>query len=137
MLYKLYVYSYGKVVDSDLDCWDIGVDDINDNLEIVEEVTDDSASHPVRADVDSMSDPTAVCQRLYDKIRSILVNPLLPTDVKKRNLRVYSRTLWQHMWVFGPTEGFGDDFVNLETFMGEPGMTMLNMPSLDMDLGNI
>lgn len=132
MLYKLYVYSYGKVVDSDLDCWDIGSDDINDSPEIAEEVMDESASHPFRSD-----DPTTVCQRLYDKIRSILVNPLLPTDVKKRNLRVFSRTLWQHMWMFGPTEGFGDDFISLEIVMGEPGLMLFNMPPLDIDIENI
>lgn len=132
MLYKLYVYSYGKVVDSDLDCWDIGIDNINESPEIAEEVTDESASHPLRSD-----DSTAVFQGLYDKIRSILANPLLPTDVKKRNLRVYSRTLWQHLWIPGSTEGFGDDVINLETFMEEPGFMMSDMPPLGTHLGNI
>lgn len=137
MLYKLYVYSYGKIVESDLDCWDMGTGDINDNLEVAGGVIDESGDHPTSSDVDGMPDPSAVCQRLYDKVRSILVNPLLPTDVKKRNLRIYSRTLWQHMWILGPTEGFGDDFLSLEALMGQPGSGLLNMPSLDTNLENI
>jgi hypothetical protein len=131
MLYKLYVYSYGKVVESDLDCWDMGTDDINDDPEVSGGDIDESGGCPVTSDADGMPDPSAVCQRLYDKIRSILVNPLLATDIKQRNLRVYCRTLWQHLWSFGPTEGFGDDFLSLEAIMGEPG-SGFNIPSMDM-----
>ena len=136
MLYKLYVYSYGKVVESDLDCWDMGTDDINDTSEVAGEAIDESGGHTPTSDADGMPDPSTVCQRLCDKIRSILVNPLLATDVKKRNLRIYCRTLWQHMWIFGPTEGVGHDFLSLENFMDEPGSGLLNMPSLDIDLEN-
>ncbi|PMD43537.1 hypothetical protein L207DRAFT_564199 [Hyaloscypha variabilis F] len=134
MLYKLYVYSYGKVVESDLDCWDMGTDDINDSLEVVGEVTDESGGGPISSDADGIPDPSAVCQRLYDKIRSVLVNPLLATDIKQRNLRAYCRTLWQHVWIYGPTEGFGDDFSSLDALLGEVGSPLLNMPPLDMNL---
>ncbi|KAH8798796.1 hypothetical protein F5882DRAFT_508393 [Hyaloscypha sp. PMI_1271] len=121
MLYKLYVYSYGKVVESDLDCWDMGTDDINDSPEVPGEVIDESGHYPITSDANDMPGPSAVYQRLYDKIRSILVNPLLATDIKKRNLRYFSRTLWQHMWIFGPTEGFSDDYLSLENIMEESG----------------
>lgn len=133
MLYKLYVYSYGKIVDSDLDCWDMGTDDIRDGSEVFGEVTDESICPPA-TDADGMPDPSAVCQRLYDKIRSILVNPLLATEIKSRNLRIYARTLWQHMWILGPTEGFGDEFLNLENVMDPSVSGLANMPTLGMDL---
>jgi len=120
MLYKLYVYSYGTVVESDLDCWDMETDGINGSSEVAGEVIDGVGRHSTMSDEDGMSDPSSMCQRLCDKIRSILVNPMLATDVKKRNLRIYSRTLWQHMWIFRPTEGVGDDFLTLENIMGEP-----------------
>jgi Fungal specific transcription factor domain len=132
MLYKLYVYSYGKVVESDLDCWGMGTDDINDSSEAAGDVIDESGRHPTTSDADGTLDPSTVCQRLHDKIRSILVNPLLATDVKKRNLRIYCRTLWQHMWILGPVESIGHDFLSLENFMGEPGSGLLNIPSLDI-----
>jgi hypothetical protein len=134
MLYRLYVYSYGKVVEPDLDCWDMGTDDINDSPEVSGEVIDDSGHYPITSDANDLPDPSAVCQRLYDKIRSILVNPLLATDVKKRNLRYFSRTLWQHMWIFGPTEGFSGNFLSLENTMGEPGSGLLNMSPLDRNM---
>ena len=135
MLYKLYVYSYGKVVESDLDCWDMGTDDLNDSLEAVGDITDESGV--VASDLDGIPDPSVVCQRLYDKIRSILVNPLLATDIKQRNLRAYCRTLWQHVWIYGPTEGFGDDFSSLDALLGESTSPLLNMPPLDMNLAYI
>jgi len=105
MLYKLYIYSYGKIVDSELDCWDVGVDDING---IDNSLTDVGESEPYLS---------ALSQRLYDKIRAILTNPLLPLDVKKKNLRTYSRTLWQHMWAMGPIEGFGHDLIDRDEGM--------------------
>jgi hypothetical protein len=115
MLYKLYVYSYGKIVESDLDCWDIGTDDNGNSPENAGEVMDRSSAETSTSDSNSALDSSTVYQRLYDKIRSILVNPLLATDVKKRNLRVYCRTLWQHMWNFGFTEDFGDIFLSLNS----------------------
>jgi Fungal specific transcription factor domain len=133
MLYKLYVYSYGKIVDSDLDCWDMGADDIRDGSEVSGEATDESICSPA-TDADGMPDPSAVCQRLYDKIRSILVNPLLATEIKNRNLRIYARTLWQHMWILGPTEGFDDEFLNLENVMDPSVSGLASMPILDLDL---
>jgi hypothetical protein len=126
MLYKLYVYTYGKVVDSDLDCWDME-DDIIDSSEAAGEVTDESGAHRTISDEHSIPDPSMECHRLYDKIRSILVNPLLITDVKKRNLRIYCRTLWQHMW----TDDFGEDFFNFESIMGEPASGQLSISPLD------
>ena len=137
MLYKLYVYSYGKVVESDLDCWDMGTDDINDISEVTEEAIDRNGGYSTTSDADGTPDPSTVCQRLCDKIRSILVNPLLATDVKKRNLRIYCRTLWQHMWVLGPTEGVNQDFLSLENIMGEPGTGLSNMPSLYIGSDNL
>jgi len=130
MLYKLYVYSYGKVVESDLDCWDMGTDDINDTSEVTGEAIDRGGGHSTTSDADGTPDPSTVCQRLCDKIKNILVNPLLATDVKKRNLRIYCRTLWQHMWILGPMEDVGQDFLSLENIMGEPGTELSNMPSL-------
>jgi len=94
-------------------------DENNDNSEVAEEVVSESAEHSTISDMDGMPDPSTMCQRLSDKIRNILVNPLLATDVKKRNLTIYSRTLWQHMWIFGPTEGASDDILTLENIMGE------------------
>ena len=135
ILYKLYVYSYGKIVDSDLDCWDMGTDELNDNSEVVADIPNESGCPPT-TDADGIPDPTAVCQRLYDKVRSILVNPLLATDVKNRNLRVYARTLWQHMWILGPTEGFGDDFLSLENVMGQAVLGLSNLPAENMDFEN-
>ncbi|MCJ1311653.1 hypothetical protein MMC25_005326 [Agyrium rufum] len=137
MLYKLYVYSYGKIVESDLDCWDMGTDDLSNISERAMDAPDESNGHPMTPTLDGLPDPSTVCQRLYDKIRSILVNPLLATDVKKRNLRIYSRTLWQHMWSFGPIEGDGDGFLSLESIMGETGAEHLNMQPFDTDLGGI
>ena len=132
MLYKLYVYSYGKVVESDLDCWDMGTDDVNDGQNVAGEVTDEK--NVATSEADDIPDPSVVCQRLYDKIRSILVNPLLATDIKQRNLRAYCRTLWQHVWIYGPTDGFGDDFSSLDALLGESASPLLNMPPLDMNL---
>ena len=103
MLYKLYVFSYGKIVESELDCWDVGVDDIN---EIADVQQDGDAAEPYLS---------AFSQRLYDKVKAILTNPLLPTEVKKRNLRAYSSTLWQHMWTMGPLEGLDDEIANIST----------------------
>jgi hypothetical protein len=112
----------------------MGTDDINDIPEVSGEVIDDSGHYPITSDANDLPDPSAVCQRLYDKIRSILVNLLLATDVKKRNLRYFSRTLWQHMWIFGPTEGFSGNFLSLENIMGEPGSGLLNMSPLDKNM---
>jgi hypothetical protein len=126
MLYKLYVYSYGKVVDSDLDCWDMG-DDINNSTEAAGDVTDESGAHRSISDEHGIPDPSMESQRLYDKIRSILVNPLLVTDVKKRNLRIYCRTLWQHVW----TADFGEDIFDFDSLMGEPASELVNISPLD------
>jgi len=115
----------------------MGTDDINDSLEVTEEAIDKSGGDAIPSESDNLPDPSAVCQRLYDKIRSILVNPLLATDVKQRNLRAYCRTLWQHVWIYGPMENFGDDFSNLDALMGESGSALLNMPPLDLSLENI
>jgi hypothetical protein len=122
MLYNLYVYSYGKVVDSDLDCWDME-DDINSSSEVAGEVTDESGAHQTIYDEHGIPDPSMESHRLYDKIRSILVNPMLDTDIKKRNLRIYCRTLWQHVW----TDDFGEDFFNFESIMGEPASELFNI----------
>jgi hypothetical protein len=126
MLYKLYVYSYGKVVDSDLDCWDME-DDTSNGSEAVGEVIDESGAHRTISDEYGIPDSPMESNRLYDKIRSILVNPLLVTDVKRRNLRIYCRTLWQHVW----TEDCGEDFFNFESIMGEPASELFDVSPLD------
>ena len=108
MLYKIYIFSYGKIVDSELDCWDVGLDDINN--------VDDTLS----TTVDGQQYLSAFSQRLHDKIRAVVTNPLLPTDVKKRNLRIYSSTLWHHMWVMGPIAGGDDDFASLDILTADP-----------------
>jgi hypothetical protein len=126
MLYKLYVFSYGKIVDSDLDCSDME-EDISNISEAAGEVTDESGAHQTISDEHGIPDPSMEFHSLYDKIRSILVNPLLVTDVKKRNLRIYTRTLWQHVW----TNDFGTDFFNFESIMGEPASEVLNIAPLD------
>lgn len=124
MLYNLYVYSYGKVIETDFDfefCWNLPNDDMAGD----------------EATADNMS---TVHHRLYDKIRSILVNPLLETDVKKRNLRIYCRSLslWQHMWAYAPIDGVEDgSFGDLGNFMADPGAEILDMPSLNVRSGNI
>jgi len=72
----------------------------------------------------TMSDSSAEHQRLHDKFRGILVNPLLANEVKKRNMRACCRTMWQHMWV--PPDGslldglLGDDFVDLQDYSIDP-----------------
>jgi hypothetical protein len=106
MLYKLYVYSYGKVVESDLDCWDMDSDDITGSSEVAINESDGDSTFPHE---DGMTDLSSIFQPFFKKIQSILVNPLLATDVKKRNLRIYLRRLWQHSWILGQVEGVSDD----------------------------
>lgn len=107
MLYTLYLYTYGKVVESDLDCWEMEPGVLN---AVGEPILLSERNATKSDDDDAIPDPSSIHQRLCDKIRSILANPMLSTDVKKRHMRIYSQTLWQHMWTFAPIEGVDDDF---------------------------
>ncbi|KEF59819.1 uncharacterized protein A1O9_04667 [Exophiala aquamarina CBS 119918] len=49
--------------------------------------------------------PDSVCQRLFDKIRFVMLASLENPDVKKRMLKSYLRTLWQHMWLYEAVQG--------------------------------
>jgi hypothetical protein len=124
ILYKLYEFSYGTGDMSDLNCWETGEDEISESQALAEEVTDEFGGHPGLSDGDGFPDPSTICLRLFDKVRSISLNPLQATNVKKRTLRIYCRTLWQHMWSYEPLQGIGDEFIPLG---GQPG----NMATTD------
>lgn len=115
MLRKLYSFSYGTGVTADFeDDWDTGTDEITQSPTLVEEAADANGTHPGSSDGDGIADPSTIAQRLHDKVRGILLNPMYATDVKKRNLRVYCRTVWQHMWhmwSFEPLESFDSDLM--------------------------
>lgn len=111
MLRKLYSFSYGTGVTTDFEYLETGTDEITESPTLVEEAADANGAHPGLSDGDGIADPSTIAQRLHDKVRGILLNPLYATDVKKRNLRVYCRTVWQHMWSFEPLESFGSDLI--------------------------
>lgn len=118
MLYKLYEYSYGTELISDFAAWETEADETSDTTMLVEERADENGGHPGLSYGDGIPDPATICQRLHDKVRNILVNPLHATDVKKQNLRVFSRTLWQHMWHQEMFDGAGNDHIALDDFSG-------------------
>jgi hypothetical protein len=111
ILYRLYKFSYRTGDMSDLNCWETGEDEISESQALAEEVTDEFGGHPGLSDGDGFPDLSTICQRLFDKVRSISLNPLQATDAKKRTLRIYCRTLWQHMWSYEPLQGIGDEFI--------------------------
>ncbi|KFX92602.1 hypothetical protein V490_05297 [Pseudogymnoascus sp. VKM F-3557] len=117
MLRNLYSFSYGTGVTADFDYWEIGTDEITESPTLVEEAANENGTHPGLSDGDGIADPSTIAQRLHDKVRGILLNPLLATDVKKQNLRVYCKTVWQHMWhmwSFEPLESFDSDLMMVE-----------------------
>lgn len=118
-LFKLYEFSYGTGVVSDIDIWEVGNNESTESPELVEEMV--RCKNKGLSDGDGIPDPESICQRLHDKVRSILLNPLHPTDVKKRDLRNYCRTLWQHMWVYELPEGIGGDLVGFDQILRDPG----------------
>jgi hypothetical protein len=118
ILYKLYEFSYGTGDMSDLNCWETGEDEISESQALGEEVADEFGGYPGLSDGDGFPDLSMICQRLFDKARSISLNPLQATDVKKLTLRIYCRTLWQHMWSYELLQGTGDEFIPLG---GQPG----------------
>ncbi|OBT96227.2 hypothetical protein VE01_05786 [Pseudogymnoascus verrucosus] len=114
MLRNLYSFSYGTAVTVDFDYWETGTDEITDSPTLVEEAGDANGAHTGLSDGDGIVDPSAIAQRLHDKVKGIMLNPLYATDVKKHNLRVYCRTVWQHMWnmwSFEPLESFDSDLI--------------------------
>ncbi|KFY81838.1 hypothetical protein V500_11043 [Pseudogymnoascus sp. VKM F-4518 (FW-2643)] len=111
MLRKLYSFSYGTGVTTDFEYLETGMDEITESPTLVEEAADANGAHPGLSDGDGIADPSTIAQRLHDKVRGILLNPLYATDVKKRNLRVYCRTVWQHMWSFEPLDSFDSDLI--------------------------
>lgn len=127
MLYKLYEFSYGTSIVLDVNTLESGTDEITQSPQLLEEVTDENGGHPWLSDGNGLPDPETIHQRLHDKVRSILLNPLQATDVKKRNLRVYCRTLWQHMWSEGPFQDFDDDFMGLGGIMDSSDPTVFSM----------
>jgi hypothetical protein len=52
-------------------------------------------------------DPTAVRQRLPDKIRAIMLLNFIPSSEKEKAMRIYLGTLWQHMSLPGILEQYG------------------------------
>lgn len=95
MLYKLYEYSYGTEPVPEFAVWEAETGEAeNEN-----ENENENADRPGLSYGDVLPDPAAICQQLHDKVRSILVHPLHAREVKKKNLRVFSQTLWQHLWV--------------------------------------
>lgn len=116
MLYKLYEFSYGTGISTDLDIWETGTDIPVENQDASKE-TDANGDQQEISNWDGIPDPAVISQRLNDKIRSILVNPLLATNAKKRNLRLYCKSLWQYMWSYEPLQGFDSGFTDLEDLM--------------------
>jgi hypothetical protein len=114
MLRNLYSFSYGTAATVDFDYWETGTDEVTQSPTLVEEPEDANAAHPGLSGGDGIVDPSKVAQRLHDKVKGIMLNPLYATDVKKHNLRVYCRTVWQHMWnmwSFEPLESFDSDLI--------------------------
>jgi hypothetical protein len=118
MLYKLYEYSYGTSLASNFSFLETGPDEINQTQELEEEETNEDGGHPGLSEGDGIPNPEMIYQCLHDKVRSILMNPLLATDVKKHNLRIYCKTLWQHMWSYESIPGIGDDFTSQNDIFG-------------------
>lgn len=50
-------------------------------------------------------DSEHVSQRLFDKIRHVILASLENQDVRKRLLNSYLRSLWQHMWLYEAVQG--------------------------------
>lgn len=110
MLYQVYVFTYGKVVGSEPEGWEIESGLINAGGDAI--ITGDRVA-PIAVDEDTIQDSSLIHRRLFDKIRSILSNSILARDVKKRHMKVYSQTLWQILWTFSPIEGVDDELFDL------------------------
>lgn len=126
LLYKLYEYSYGTEPVPEFVSWETeGVDGTPSTAaggggssaegqggSGTSNWKDGESSacrdHPGLSYGDVLPDPTAVGQSLHDKVRSILVHPLHAPEVKRKNLRVFSQTLWQqHLWLLPGLMGSG------------------------------
>ncbi|ERT03199.1 hypothetical protein HMPREF1624_01504 [Sporothrix schenckii ATCC 58251] len=131
LLYKLYEYSYGTEPVPEFDSWEA------EGADGTTAATKTSAAagtvfspnwkqgessacrdHPGLSYGDILPDPAAVGQSLHDKVRSILVHPLHAPDVKRKNLRVFSQTLWQqNLWLLPGLLGnsASNDGLDMET----------------------
>ncbi|KAL1891842.1 hypothetical protein Sste5346_007386 [Sporothrix stenoceras] len=127
LLYKLYEYSYGTEPVPEFVSWEAEGETspatggtTADNSETANWKEGESSAcrdHPGLSYGDVLPDPTAVGQSLHDKVRSILVHPLHAPDVKRKNLRVFSQTLWQQsLWLLPDLMGTGtaNDGLNAE-----------------------
>ncbi len=117
VLYKLYEYSYGTEPVSEFAVWETEMDGVSDSTGPVPERAEEDGSHPEISHGEGVPEPATISQRLHDKVRDILVNPLIATDIKKQNLRVFCRTLWQHMWHPGMFDGTVNNFSILDDAM--------------------
>lgn len=122
MLSKLYDFAYGSSEETEPWYWE-GTPQDNPDLVLVDEVEMENQSHPGICEGDGLPDPAALCQRLIEKVRTVMLIPLEATDVKKRNLRTFIRTLSQHMWGSEVLQRIGDSFGNLESDTGSETAT--------------
>lgn len=102
MLYMFYNYSYGAGDASTLAFWESGQDEAR--LPLTEEIDTEEGTHRGLVEGDGMPDPSATCQRMFDKVITIMRTPLEATEVKQRMGREYLNTLWKHMWIHFPVE---------------------------------
>ena len=90
LLYKLYEYSYGTETVPEFASWEAQQG----------APLEQGGDRPGLSYGDVLPDPAMVGQCLHDKVRGILVHPLHAPEVKRRNLRIFSQTLWQqHLWL--------------------------------------
>ncbi|CAK7198327.1 hypothetical protein SEUCBS139899_000987 [Sporothrix eucalyptigena] len=125
LLYKLYEYSYGTEPVPEFASWEAGEDAAispsmpghgSDESTPNWKAGESSAcrDHQGLSYGDMLPDPATVGQSLHDKVRSILGHPLHAPDVKRKNLRAFSQSLWQQQaWMLpelmgGTNNGFSD-----------------------------
>ncbi|KAF2105007.1 hypothetical protein NA57DRAFT_51792 [Rhizodiscina lignyota] len=114
MLFKLYQFAYGTnsqlsqaLADNDND-GDTSTS-TSPNPAHSKSPTESGADQSVTRDGSGYLDPHRVCQRLYDKMRNTMISPLESSATKKRHMRVYLSTLWQHMWTQDVLNGVSFD----------------------------
>lgn len=124
MLYKLYELSYNPFEPGLVSNWELAqqYDWTGAQQLMTEEAEDDTGAHPGLSGGDGMEDPAAICHRLFDKVRQVMLTPLETTDAKARSLDYYVKTLWRHMW-------------NYEGLQGLAGDEMVFIPGSDYEVG--
>ncbi|KAH8820145.1 fungal-specific transcription factor domain-containing protein [Xylogone sp. PMI_703] len=125
MLYKLYDFSYGTGSMTEFNLWESGTEKIDGDPGTAREATNENGEASICSEWDGAPEAATISRRLNDKVRSILLNPLLATDVKQQNLRAYCKTLWQYMWSCEPLQNFSSDFMTLEDIMGLNDLPLL------------